>query len=356
MTMSNENLQLLLNTPAAFLAAPEQGGNVAVFTCIRLARNISNFPFPCATHPEQLSEICELVTAAAGNCGELAKDNCLSFDIAEMTPSDREILKERCLAGKEILSGPENCRLLTAKDGSMSILINEEDHVRIQLLAPGSQPDQAWIAVDALDNALSAHLDFAFDDQLGFLTSSPANTGTGLKASVLLHLPGLVMTGKLGPTIQGINKLHLAFRGLYGEPNDNPGNLFWISSQVTLGDSETGIIGKLSQVVRQLILHENAARQLIIQKDQAALLDHVGRSYGILRHGFKISIKEALNCLSGLRLGVDMGLFNHVDMGCVNEMFLTVQPCHLQKYAEKRLSAAEKDVFRAEYCREKLKK
>ncbi len=354
--MSNENLQQLLNTPAAFLAETEKDGNVAVFTRIRLARNISTFPFPCAAHPEQLSEICELVTAASGNCEKMNKNGCLSFDIAGTTPADRELLKERFLAGKEILSGPENCRLLTGKDSSCSILINAEDHLRIQILVPGFQLDQAWVDIDALDNALSAHLDYAFDDQLGFLTSSPANTGTGLKASVLLHLPGLVMTGKLGPTIQGVNKLNLAFRGLYGEANENPGNLFWISNQVTLGDSETGIIGKLSQVVRQLILHESAARQLVIQKDQAALLDHVGRSYGILRHGFKLSVKEALNCLSGLRLGVDMKLFNHVDMNCVNEMFLTVQPIHLQKYAEKRLSSAERDVFRAEYCRKKLKK
>ena len=354
--MSNENLRQLLNTPAAFLAVPENGGNVAVFTRIRLARNISTFPFPCAAHPEQLSEICELVTTAAGNCGKMNGEECLSFDVAEMTPSDREVLKERCLAGKEILSGPENCRLITRKDTSCSILINEEDHLRLQVLAPGFQLDQAWVDIDALDNALSAHLDYAFDDQLGFLTSSPAHTGTGLKASVLLHLPGLVMTGKLGPTLRGISKLNLEIRGLYGEPNENPGNLFWISNQVTLGDSETGITGKLAQVVRQLILHENAARQLVIQKDQAALLDHVGRSYGILRHGFKLSVKEALNCLSGLRLGVDMELFNHVDMSCVNEMFLTVQPSHLLKYAGKRLSSAERDVFRAEFCRKILKK
>ena len=354
--MSNENLRQLLNTPAAFLAVPEKDGNIAVSSRIRLARNIKAFPFPCAAHQEQLSEICELVTAAAGNCGKMNAEDSLSFDITEITPSDREALKERCLAGKEILQAPENCRLITRKDSSCSVLINEEDHLRIQILAPGFQLEQTWVDIDALDNALSAHLDYAFDDQLGFLTSSPANTGTGLKASVLLHLPGLVMTGKLGPTIQGVGKLNLSFNGFYGEPNENPGNLFLISNQVTLGDSETGIIGKLSQVVRQLILHENAARQLVIQKDQAALLDHVGRSYGILRHGFKLSLKEALNCLSGLRLGVDMKLFNHVDMDRVNEMFLTVQPVHLQKYAEKRLSSAERDVFRAEYCRTKLKK
>lgn len=354
--MSNENLRQLLNTPAAFLAVPEKGGNIAVSSRIRLARNIRTFPFPCAAHLEQLAEICELVTAAVANCGKMNKKDSLSFDISELAPSDREALKEQCLAGKEILSAPAGCRLITAGDSSCSVLINEEDHVRLQLLAPGLQLDQTWIDIDALDNALAEHLDFAFDDQLGFLTSSPAYTGTGLKASVLLHLPGLIMTGKLGPTLRGVNKLNLAFRGLYGEPDENPGNLFLISNQVTLGDSETGIIGKLSQAVRQLILHENAARQLIIQKDKAALLDHVGRSYGILRHGFKLSAKEALNCLSGLRLGVDMELFNHVDMSCVNEMFLTVQPAHLQKYAGKRLSAAERDIFRADYCREKLKK
>ena len=354
--MNNDALQQLLNSPVSFLASAAQDGNIAISSRIRLARNLKNFPFSTTAKPEHLSDICELVTAAAADASTLPPEECLTFDIADMSPNDRGILEERGLANKEFLSGSAHSRLIARSDGSCSVMINGEDHLRIRCLAPGFQLDKVWQTIDRLDNELAAHLEYAFDDQLGFLTCSPTDAGTGLKASVMLHLPGLIMTGKLAPTIHGVTKLNLEFKSFFGDGTEYHGNLFQISNQVTLGDTENGIIEKLSQVVRQLIAHELAARQLIIEKDQAALLDHVGRSYGILRHGYKISLKEALNCLSGIRLGVDMGLFSHVDMSKVNEMFLTIHSAHLQKNAGKTLSAAEKDIFRASYCRKELKK
>lgn len=356
MPMNNDPLQNLLESPVSFLADSDENSNIAISSRIRLARNLKGFPFPCAANAGQLSEICALVSAAACSSETLGCPDCLTFDIAEMSVLDREILEERRLASREFIARPEGARLIVKGDESCSVMVNEEDQVRIQVLAPGFQLDKVWQEIDRLDNELAAHLEYAFDDQLGFLTCSPTNVGTGLKASVMLHLPGLVMTGKLAPTIHGVTKLNLAVRGIFGDGAENQGNLFQISNQVTLGDTENGIIEKLSQVVRQLIAQENAARQLVLEKDQAALLDHVGRSYGILRHCYKISSKEALNCLSGLRLGVDMGLFNHVDMHRVNEMFLTIHPAHLQKNAGKTLSSAERDIFRAAYCRQHLTK
>ena len=354
--MNNDALQQLLNSPVSFLASAAQDSSIAISSRIRLARNLKNFPFSTTAKPKHLSDICELVTAAAADAPTLPPEECLTFDIADMSPNDRGILEERGLANKEFLSGSAHSRLIAKSDGSCSIMVNGEDHLRIRCLAPGFQLDKVWQTIDGLDNELAAHLEYAFDNQLGFLTCSPTDAGTGLKASVMLHLPGLIMTGKLAPTIHGVSKLNLEFKSFFGDGTEYHGNLFQISNQVTLGDTEAGIIEKLSQVVRQLIVHELSARQLIIEKDQAALLDHVGRSYGILRHGYKISLKEALNCLSGIRLGVDMGLFSHVDMSKVNEMFLTVHSAHLQKNAGKTLSAAEKDIFRASYCRNELKK
>ena len=176
-----------------------------------------------------------------------------------------------------------------------------------------------------------------------------------MRASVMLHLPGLVLSGQIGPTIQGVSKLNLAVRGIFGEGTDNRGNLFQVSNQSTLGESETQIIERLNTVISQLIAQEKIARQQLILRDRFALLDHVGRSYGILRHAYRITTEEALNSLSGLRIGVDLGMFNTVDIKLVNELFLAINPAHLQKRAGKELSAPERDICRAALCRDKLK-
>lgn len=354
--MNSDSVKCLLSSPVSFLADTGPDVDIAISSRIRLARNLRGYPFPCAAEPEQLAEICELVSAASGSSEAFGCPECFSFDMEKLSVIDREILKERRLASKEFIEHPEHGRLLVKGDESCSIMINEEDQLRMQVLAPGFQLDKVWKEIDVLDNELAEHLDFAFDKQLGYLTCCPTNVGTGMRASVMLHLPGLVMTGRIGATIHGINKLNLAVRGIFGEGSENQGNLFQVSNQVTLGDTESGIIEKLSQVIRQLITHEKAARTQLLERDQASLLDHVGRSYGILRHSYKLSTSEALNCLSGLRIGVDMGLFNHVDIHRVNEMFLTIHPAHLQKNAGRVLSSADRDVFRAAYCRQQLTK
>ena len=352
--MNNDDIKTLVSSPVSFLADSGPDEDIAISSRIRLARNMISYPFPCAASEEQLEEICSRVSAAACRSQSLGCPDCFTFDIAQLSVLDREILLERRLASKEFISEPAGKRLLVKKDESCAVMINEEDQLRIQVLAPGFQLDKVWEKINAVDDELSRHLDYAFDEQLGYLTSCPTNVGTGLRASVMLHLPGLVMTGKIGATLQGINKLNLAARGIFGEGSENQGNLFQVSNQVTLGDTENGIIEKLSQVIRQLIFHEKAARMQLLERDQASLLDHVGRSYGILRHSYKLSSDEALQCLSGLRLGVDLGLFDHLNIHQVNEMFLTIHPAHLQKNAGRTLSSADRDVFRAAYCRQQL--
>ena len=314
----NDSIDQLLRSPVSFLADSGPEEDIALSSRIRLARNLAGRPFPAAASLESRQEVCELVSQAAAGSGVLGCPDCYRFDPAEMSPLDREILFERRLASRDFLERDGGTRLLIRSDESSSIMINEEDQLRIQTLRPGFQLDEVWRVINELDDELSSKLDYAFDDKLGYLTSCPTNVGTGMRASVMLHLPGLVLSGQIGPTIQGVSKLNLAVRGI-------------------------------------LIAQEKIARQQLILRDRFALLDHVGRSYGILRHAYRITTEEALNSLSGLRIGVDLGMFNTVDIKLVNELFLAINPAHLQKRAGKELSAPERDICRAALCRDKLK-
>ena len=353
---SNLSIEHLLAVPASFLAASDgPGANIAISSRIRLARNIKGYPFPGAASASQAREVCELVSEAASFSGSLPCPDCLDFSIRDLKLIDREILFERRLASRELIESPENTRLLVRKDESCSVMINEEDQIRMQSIRPGFQLQEVFREINRIDDELSCRLDYAFDEQLGFLTSCPTNVGTGMRASVMLHLPGLVITGQIAPTIQGISKLNLAVRGIFGEGSDNRGNLFQISNQSTLGESEENILSTLSAVIEQLVFHEKRARQTLLKDDRYGVLDYIGRSYGILRHCYKLSGEEALKSLSGVRLGVDLGLFNSVDISKVNELFIATGAAHLQANAGVDLSSDERDIRRAQLCREKLK-
>lgn len=225
----------------------------------------------------------------------------------------------------------------------------------MQSIRPGFQLPEVYAEISAIDDALSQKIDYAFDEQLGYLTSCPTNVGTGMRASVMLHLPGLVLSGQIAPTIHGINKLHLAARGIFGEGSENLGNLFQISNQSTLGESEEKTINDLASVIEQIIYHEKRARQTLLDNDRYSLLDYIGRAYGVLRHSYKLSGKEAMQSLSGVRLGVDLGLFSAIDLAKVNELFIATGEAHLQKNAGHKLNSNARDILRAQLCREKLK-
>ena len=346
-------VETLLRNPFGFLGESGADDGIVLSTRIRLARNLAGHRFPGALPPEERSAIAETAEAAAA--GPLGGDAMLVFDPGAMERIDREVLAERRLVSGDLLHSPAGTLLLLRPDETMSVSVNDEDHLRLQTIRPGFRLAESLGELGRLDDALAARLDYAFDDKLGYLTASPTNVGTGMRASVMLHLPGLVLSQQIGGTVQGIGKLNLSVGGAFGDGTDNRGNLFVISNQSTLGESEEQILERLAAVIRQIVAQERLARAALIEKDRNAIFDFVGRSYGVLRHSYCLGGAEAVKCLSGVRFGVDAGLFGSLTGARLNELFLAIGAAHLQKRAGRELSAAERSARRAALCRDMLK-
>ncbi|MDD5728798.1 MAG: protein arginine kinase [Victivallales bacterium] len=345
----------LLKHDVSWLVDSGPDADIAISSRIRLARNIQRLPFPIAASPAQLQQVRAAVELALKKVTAGGR-KYLDFQLDDYSELERQILLERRLISSEFAKKSGPASLFVKPDESCAVMINEEDHLRIQVLGPGAQLSKVWEQIDKLDSKLEKQLPYVYDSRLGYLTSCPTNVGTGMRASVMLHLPGLALSGRINAAIQGVNKLNMAVRGIFGEGTDNRGNLFQVSNQSTLGESETQIIERLNTIITQLIMHEKNCRSNLLKNRKYFLLDHVGRSYGILRHAYTLSSEEALNSLSNIRIGVDMGMFNTIDLHTVNKLFLTINPAHLQKFARKELNSQERDVFRAAFVREQLRK
>jgi protein arginine kinase len=268
---------------------------------------------------------------------------------------DKQILVERHLISREHAAKSSGSGLVLNREETFCVMINEEDHLRMQALRPGLQLRQAWSAIDQFDSQLEKKLDYAFSNELGYLTACPTNLGTGIRVSAMLHLPGLVLAEQINPIIQSVNKLGLAVRGLYGEGTEALGNVFQVSNQMTLGENETTIVERLDKVLLQIIEHEENARQTLLEKKTKVVFNHIGRAYGVLANAHSISSKETMNLLSLMKLGVDLGLFPAVERSLVDELFIITQPAHLQKQFSDKLSAEERDLLRSDMVRERLK-
>src|SRR5215469_14357348 len=320
---------------------------------VRLARNIKEAAFPgWAKKPERV-RVLELIRPAIAGLPDM-KD-AFSETMDNLTTLDKQILVERHLISREHAAKSAGSGLVLNRDETLCVMINEEDHMRMQALRPGLQLRQAWTAVDQADSTLERKLEYAFSPDWGYLTACPTNIGTGIRVSAMLHLPGLVLGEQINPIIQSVNKLGLAVRGLYGEGTEALGNVFQVSNQMTLGESESMIVERLNKVLDQIIEHEENARQMLLEKKPKTVYNHIGRAYGILANAHSISSKETMNLLSLLRLGVDVGLFPGVDRSLVDELFILTQPAHLQKAHSEKLSAEERDLLRADMVRERLK-
>jgi protein arginine kinase len=318
-----------------------------------LARNLREYAFPgWARKPERV-KVLEMVLPAVGALPEMADSFAEAMD--NLSALDKQLLVERHLISREHAAKSVGSGLVVNRGETFSVMINEEDHLRMQALRPGFQTREAWQAIDKLDTALEKKLNFAFDNELGYLTACPTNLGTGIRVSAMLHLPGLVLSEQINPIIQSVNKLGLAVRGLYGEGTEALGNVFQVSNQMTLGESETVIVERLEKVLAQIIEHEENARQTLMEKKPKVVFNHIGRAYGILANAHSISSKETMNLLSFLRLGVDMELFPGTERSLVDELFLITQPAHLQKQVSDKLSAEERDLIRADMVRDRLK-
>jgi protein arginine kinase len=297
--------------------------------------------------------VLELIRPAVENLPEMKE--AFSETMDSLSALDKQILVERHLISREHAAKSAGSGLVLNRDETLCFMINEEDHLRMQALRPGLQLRQAWSAIDQADSTLEKRLEYAFSPEMGYLTACPTNIGTGIRVSAMLHLPGLVLGEQINPIIQSVNKLGLAVRGLYGEGTEALGNVFQVSNQMTLGESESAIVERLEKVLAQIIEHEENARGSLLEKKPKMVFNHIGRAYGILANAHSISSKETMNLLSLMRLGIDVGLFPGVERSLVDELFILTQPAHLQKQHSEKLSAEERDLLRADMVRERLK-
>lgn len=342
-----------------FLAPPAESARrkgphdrIVMSSRVRLARNLKGCAFPSwAKKPERI-KVLEMILPAVASLPEMKDSFSAAMD--DLPALDKQILVERHLVSREHAAKSAGSGVVLNRDETLCVMINEEDHLRMQSLRPGLQIRQVWAAIDQVDSALEKKLTYAFSPELGYLTACPTNLGTGIRVSAMLHLPGLVLSEQINPIIQSVNKLGLAVRGLYGEGTEALGNVFQVSNQMTLGESETTIVERLEKVLAQIIEHEENARELLLEKKAKTVFNHIGRAYGILSNAHSISSKETMNLLSFLRLGVDMGLFPGVDRSLVDELFILTQPAHLQRQHAEKLSAEERDLLRADMLRERL--
>jgi protein arginine kinase len=346
-------LNLFLTPPAESARRKGPHDRIVMSSRVRLARNLRDAAFPgWAKKPERI-RVLDLIRPAIESLPEMK--GAFSDSMDNLSTLDKQMLVERHLISREHAAKSAGSGLVLNRDETICFMINEEDHLRMQALRPGLQLKQAWSAIDQADSALEKKLEYAFSSEMGYLTACPTNLGTGIRVSAMLHLPGLVLGDQINPIIQSVNKLGLAVRGLYGEGTEALGNVFQVSNQMTLGESEAAIVERLEKVLAQIIEHEENARGTLLEKKSKTVYNHIGRAYGILANAHSISSKETMNLLSLMRLGIDMGLFPGVDRSLVDELFILTQPAHLQKQHSEKLSAEERDLLRADMVRERLK-
>lgn len=322
---------------------------------VRLARNLAGVPFPAIAGEERLKHVVDSV-AKATEANRALDDS--EYDIVllrEVPLLERQLLVEKHLISPQHTENVKHKAVILRNDEAVSIMVNEEDHLRIQALFPGMQPLEAWHLCNRVDDGYDRSLEYAFSDEKGYLTSCPTNVGTGMRASIMVHLPALAMSNQIKRVMGAVGQFGLAVRGIYGEGTDVLGNIFQLSNQVTLGRTEEEIIHHLSSVTRQIIHQERQAREHIMERNRVRLEDRIWRSYGLLSHARAVSSQEAMQLLSDVRLGIDLEIVQGVESRILQELLVMIRPAHLQKMMGRELSAPERDMHRAALIRERLK-
>ncbi|MFT4901128.1 MAG: protein arginine kinase [Lentimonas sp.] len=343
---------LLKNERAELTQGAKTSAPVVLSTRLRLARNLSDIPFPERATLAQRSDVLSKCAQHIHQQKQLKGGSI--FNIAELSELEKQVLVERHLISRELCENPEGSAVLISKGQTCSIMINEEDHLRIQFLKAGFNLKSIWKQIDSFDTELEKSLNFAFSSEFGFLTACPTNLGTGLRASVMMHLPGLVISNQMERVIRAVNQLGITVRGLFGEGSDATGHVFQISNQQTLGESEGEIIDRLSNVLKTTIEHEINARFKYLELNQAALFDKIGRAYGVLKNAHEISSNEAMNQLSFMRLAVDFNLLPDEYRSMVDRLFIECQPGHIQYAVQAGIEPEGRDITRAEKLREEF--
>jgi protein arginine kinase len=343
----------VMSTAGEWLRGEGPHHQIVISSRVRLARNLRDRPFPGWAKKAERTAVLEMIKPRVEELPEM--QDSFSEGLHDLSAMEKQVLVERHLISREHAAKNVGSAIVMNRRQTLSIMINEEDHLRMQSIRSGLQLKQAFKLVDKIDSALENKLEFAYDSRLGYLTACPTNVGTGMRASAMLHLPGLVLSELINQVIQAVSKIGLAVRGLYGEGTEAMGNLFQISNQTTLGEKEEEIITRLSKVIETIIEKEHDARQVLIQKKSNTLSDQIGRAYGVLTFAHAMTSKEALNLLSVIKLGVDLGAFPEDRRLPIDELFIDTQPAHLQKTSQQKLTAEERDHLRAQIIRDRLK-
>jgi protein arginine kinase len=333
----------------------EPGGphaDIVLSTRVRLARNAAGRPFLPRMDRAQQQELEEGLKEAVLKATRPATYTW--FDLEALPEIDRQCLLERHLISREHAAGEGPRGVIISPDQHIAIMTNEEDHLRLQVYSAGLQLEHTWAEADALDDRLEEHVTYTFSPALGYLTSCPTNVGTGMRVSVMLHLPALVLTRQIEKVFHAVARMRLAVRGIYGEGTQAVGDIYQISNQASLGRSERDILATLASVIPQIIEYEEQARGVLADESPVALDDRVYRSWALLTHARTISSEETLMLLSAVRLGIHLGRLDGIDIGAVNELFLMTRRGHIQKIRGAELDEAQRDVARAEYVRQRL--
>ncbi len=326
--------------------------DVVISSRVRLARNLAQFPFLERLSQDDRKKVLSLVRSKIER--SRIAPNLIYVDLGEADSLDRQVLVERHLISRELAEGEGSRGVIFTPDESLALMINEEDHLRMQVLRSGLQIESSWREINSTDSKLEKRLPLAFSPELGYLTACPTNVGTGMRVSVMLHLPALAMTKQIDKIINAVSRLSLAVRGFYGEGTQAFGDFYQVSNQITLGQTEEEIIQSLESVIPEIITSERNAREALLSENRVGLEDRVWRSYGIIKNAREINTEETMRLLSGLRLGVNLRLIPNLEIHTINEIFIMTQPAHLQKMEGKKLNERSRDVARASYIRSRL--
>jgi protein arginine kinase len=347
-------LKELIKSPVvSWMAADGPEVDIVITSRIRLARNLAQLPFPHLMSEQKVAEkVWETINNALKNAPDLKL-----VSMNKLSDMERQMLLEKHLISPEHAEVVSPYRgIITNKTGSIAIMVNEEDHLRIQCLLSGLQLNQAYRYADDIDDLLEKELEYAFDDQWGYLTSCPTNVGTGMRASVMLHLPALTMTHQKGAVFNNIAQLGLTVRGLYGEGTEALGNFYQVSNQITLGQTEEDIINNLWTVTLHVVEQERNTRERLQSEMKHQLEDKVWRSYGLITHARVITSNEALALLSDVALGVDLKILPPIPRQIINELIVAIRPAHLQATGGRKMETTERDIIRAQVIKNTLNK
>lgn len=342
----------LINHSGEWLKGTGPHANIVMSSRVRLARNLKSVPFPNRASKKTLVHVLDEMQKSTEDIPYFKGSTI--FRMNELDNIDKQFLVERHLMSHEHAANVEGKALIVDNEEILSVMVNEEDHLRIQVMQSGFNLQETWRIISTIDDNLSRKLDFAYLKDWGYLTACPTNTGSAMRGSVMLHLPALVMTKQINKVLTAIAKLSFASRGFYGEGTQARGNFYQISNQVSLGHSEEDIIQNINGLIRQVIEQEEQARQALVMQNKPMLQDKIFRSLGILKSSYIISSQETVELLSMVRLGIDLGLVKDIDLRVVNELLIMIQPAHLQKLEGKKLTASARDIKRASLIRQKL--